>query len=142
MFLCEILTEQQQAPPQAANISGAEVQQDLMSSKTQPAHSTQPNSYQQNDIEFDPELDSESGGEEADQSPPFQDILPLKKYYLMQKLKDLKSRLDEFNIKNTDFEIISKFMNDISYNSLLSLSINILPVVEEQLARLQINEKV
>ena len=95
-------------------------------------------------MEYDPELDGEDEGGEmvAEQPPPFREILPLKKYYLIQRLKNLKSRLDEFNIKNEDLEIVLKFMNNISYNSLVSLSINILPVIEEQLARLQTNDEV
>ena len=148
MFLCEILTEQQQAPPQATlartNVP-AEIQvpQQVQTQVAYPAQ-VDPNQQDYGDMEYDPELDGEdeSGGMVAEQPPPFREILPLKKYYLIQRLKNLKSRLDEFNIKNEDLEIVLKFMNNISYNSLVSLSINILPVIEEQLARLQTNDEV
>jgi hypothetical protein len=149
MFLCEILTEQQQAPPQVALAKAGNapqvVQQVQNPQPAQAAYPAQQNPYQQDygDMEYDSELDGdEDGGMVAEQPPPFREILPLKKYYLIERLKNLKSRLDEFNIKNTDLEIILKFMNNISYNSLVSLFINILPVIEEQLARLQNNDEV
>lgn len=151
MFLCEILTEQQQAPPQATlartNVPApAVVQAPPQQVQAQVAYPAQvdPNQQEYGDMEYDPELDGEDEGGEmvAEQPPPFREILPLKKYYLIQRLKNLKSRLDEFNIKNEDLEIVLKFMNNISYNSLVSLSINILPVIEEQLARLQTNDEV
>jgi len=150
MFLCEILTEQQQAPPQATlartNVPAPAVIQAPQQVQTQVAYPAQidPNQQDYGDMEYDPELDGEDEDGEmvAEQPPPFREILPLKKYYLIQRLKNLKSRLDEFNIKNEDLEIILKFMNNISYNSLVSLSINILPVIEEQLARLQTNDEV
>ena len=113
MFLCEILMDQQ-------TFSQAD----------------------DSDIDDNSELDDDGDVEaEEEQVPPFQDILPLKKYHLMQKLKNLKSRLEECNITNDDLNIILKFMNDISYDSLLSLSVNILPTIEKQLAELQSNGK-
>ncbi len=151
MFLCEILTEQQQAPPQAV-VNKASIKQPVVQQvipQTQqiqlPAAYPTQQSYNQDqqddyDIDYDSELDSEDEGGEVDTSPPFPEILPLKKYYLIQRLKNLKSRLDECNINNSDLDIILKFVNNISYNSLVSLFINILPVVEEQLARLSTNE--
>jgi len=136
MFLCETLTEQQQAPPQVAP-AGQPPQQVVVQQPVQAA--PQANQYQQ-DADYDSELDGEDEEMVAEQIPPFQEILPLKKYYLIQKLKKLKSRLDEFDLINEDLNIIMKFMNNISYNSLMSLTINILPVIEEQLARLQTDE--
>ena len=104
MFLCEILTEQQQqAPP------------------PQPEQSIQQVGYidQPTDDDYDPELDTD-GSEEMDQNVvPFQEILPLKRYYLIQRLKNFNAQLCAANIKNTDLEIILKFVNNISYNSLV-----------------------
>jgi len=107
MFLCEILTEQQQAPPQATlartNVPAPAVIQAPQQVQTQVAYPAQidPNQQDYGDMEYDPELDGEDEDGEmvAEQPPPFREILPLKKYYLIQRLKNLKSRLDEFNIK-------------------------------------------
>ena len=85
--------------------------------------------------EYDPELDAE----EIPEAPPFQEILPMKRYYLIGRLRELKSRLDQNNIQNEDFDIIVKFTNNLSYGSLVSLASGIIPVVEEQLARLTTN---
>lgn len=118
MFLCEILTEQQQVLPAAPQV------------QPQSAVPTQ----SEVEDEYDPELDGS-----VEEVAPFQEILPMKRYYLIGKLKELKSRLDQNNIQNTDFDIILKFTNSLSYSSLLSLTSGIIPVVEEQLTRLTTN---
>jgi len=110
MFLCEILTEQQQAPPQAVvnKVSNERIPQ-TQQVQLPTAYPAQQNHYQQDDyddVDYDSELDSEDEGGEVDTPPPFPEILPLKKYYLIQRLKNLKSRLDEYNINNTDLNII------------------------------------
>jgi hypothetical protein len=146
MFLCEILTEQQ-APPPTPKLPAQHVhvhvqQPSPPKEKKEPVQQEQPQPVvpvQQADYsdsgEYDPELD----GEDVQEVPPFQEILPMKRYYLMGRLKELKSLLDQNNIQNTDFDIIMKFINNLSYDSLLSLSGGIIPVVEDQLARLTTN---
>lgn len=136
MFLCEILTEQQQALPQPVG----QVPQAI---PVQQVVTPQQKSIPQEDMgydEYDPELDS-GEGQYVEEVPPFQEILPLKKYHLIQKLNELKVRLEQYNIVNEDFNTILKFMNNISYNSLLSLSSGIIPVIEDQIARLNNDQK-
>jgi len=126
MFLCHILTEQQQqVPPEQA---------------TRTAEND--DNYSDSEVENydDSELDDIDDKINDEQPQPFQELLPLKKFYLMQKLQEFKSRLDEVNIKNNDLEIIIKFMNNISYDALISLSSTIFPVIEQQLARLFTDE--
>jgi len=160
MFMCEILTEQQQAPPPviktpAPNVHVHVHQPSSPEKKAEPKPKVeeQPQQVaapvqqvvpvqqvQQPDYgdygEYDPDLDD--GGEMA-QPSPFQEILPLKRYYLILRLKELKSQLDDNNIKNADFDTIIKFVNNLSYNSIVMLSNGIIPVVEEQIARLRTN---
>jgi len=135
MFLCEILTEQQQQvlPPSVVPTGQAVPQQVV----AQPASQSIPQSDMGYD-EYDPELDA-GEGEAVQEVPPFQEILPMKKYYLVQRLRNLKSTLDQNDIQNQDFDIIMKFVNNVSYDSLVSLSNGIIPVIEDQLARLQTN---
>jgi hypothetical protein len=139
MFLCEILTEQQQAlpkvlkaPPQHVHVHVQQPAPPKEKKEPEPVQQEQPGQYGD---EYDPELD----GMEMQEAPPFQEILPMKRYYLIGRLKELKSQLDQTNIQNTDFNIIMKFINNLSYNSLVSLSSGIIPVVEDQLARLTKN---
>lgn len=151
MFLCEILTEQQQALPKVSKPAAQHVHVHVEQPKEKKSESVQiqapvqaqpaPEQVQQNDPnsygdEYDPELDNEM----IQEVPPFQEILPIKRYYLIGRLKELKSRLDQSSIQNEDFETIIKFLNNFSYNSLVSLSNGIIPVVEDQLARLTRNE--
>ncbi len=145
MFLCEILTEQQQALPKAPKPSPQHIrvhvqQPTLPKEKKEPAQQVEPvqavpeqTSYDVGD-EYDPELDGA-----VEDVLPFQEILPMKRYYLIGRLRELKSRLDQNNIQNEDFDIIVKFTNNLSYGSLVSLASGIIPVVEEQLARLTTN---
>lgn len=169
MFLCEILTEQQQTPSQAivvkAHVRNAPIKAadklEMVNQQVQPTVASQQSTEQPqtaiqdpqidpnqqyaepvqsyDDMDYDEDLDADTG-DEVSQLPPYQGILPLKKYYLIEKLKNFKSRLDEKNIENKDFDIIIKFMNSMSYNSLVGLTTSILPVIEDQLVRLQNNE--
>lgn len=149
MFLCEILTEQQQVLPKAPKSAPQHIHVHVQQpappkEKKEPAPQEQPqqaapvqaaqNPYDDSGDEYDSELDGS-----AEEVLPFQEILPMKRYYLIGKLKELKSRLDQNNIQNEEFDIIIKFINSLSYSSLVSLSIGIIPVVEEQLARLTTN---
>lgn len=156
MFLCEILTEQQQAPapppklpPQHVHVhvqspapkekadpkpDSAPQQQAPIQAAPQQAQPQQGQPQQQDGDEYDPELD-----DEMQEAPPFQEILPMKRYYLIGRLKEFKNRLDQNNIQNDDLDIIMKFINSLSYNSIVSLSSGIIPVVEDQLARLTAN---
>jgi hypothetical protein len=126
MFLCEILTEAQQALPRPV---GQIPPQQMVA----PQQQVIPKDDLGSD-EYDPELDGEE--QVVEEIPPFQEILPMKRYYLIQKLNNLKTRMDQNNIVNEDFDIIVKFVNNISYNSLVSLSSAIIPVIEDQIARL------
>lgn len=131
MFLCEILTEQQQALPKASKSALLKEKEGLVQQVGSVQATSEQNSY---DGEYDPELD-----EVADEVPPFQEILPIKRYYLIERLRELKSKLGQNNIQNEDLNIIVKFANNLSYGSLVSLASGIIPVVEEQLARLTTN---
>ena len=145
MFLCEILTEQQQALPKAPKPPPQHIHVPVQQpappkEKKEPAQQVEPvqaapeqTPYDVGD-EYDPELDGA-----VEEVLPFQEILPMKRYYLIGRLRELKSRLDQNNIQNEDFDIIVKFTNNLSYGSLVSLASGIIPVVEEQLARLTTN---
>jgi hypothetical protein len=147
MFLCEILTEQQQAPmlppkapPQHIHVhvqqpappkEKKEKEQNVQQQEQPQQAPVQTDQYGN---EYDPEMDNE-----MQEALPFQEILPMKRYYLIGRVKELKTQLDHNNIKNDDFEIIMKFINNLSYNSIVSLSSGIIPVVEDQIARLSAN---
>jgi hypothetical protein len=146
MFLCEILTEQQalpqapKLPPQHVHVHVEQPKEKKEKPAPEPVQAVPVQQAQQvqaapnSDGEYDPELDGE-----MEEVQPFQEILPMKRYYLIGKLKEMKSRLDEHNIQNEDFDIIIKFINSLSYNSIVSLASGIIPVVEDQLARLTTN---
>lgn len=143
MFLCEILTEQRQAPPIKTPAQNVHVHVHQPAPSKEKKEPEQPVPVQPEQIQQDPgygdEYDPELDGMEAQPPDPFQEILPLKRYYLVMRLKELKSQLDDGNIKNPDFDILIKFINNLSYSSLVILSNSIIPVVEEQIARLTAN---
>jgi hypothetical protein len=77
--------------------------------------------------------------EQQEQQPqdPLAEIIPLKKYYLSQKLIDVKNRLFKYGIQRDDLELIIQFQNELSYNVLLNLSDAIISGIEEDIERLK-----
>lgn len=67
--------------------------------------------------------------------PP--DLLPIKKYYLISKLKELKNQLIEYSLQNDELDILLKFADNLSYSSLLNVGLIITDVIGQQLARLK-----
>ena len=66
----------------------------------------------------------------AEESPEME---PLKKFYLVQKLQDLKSRLLQNGITNDDLETVLKFGESFSYAVLLNLANALLKSVESDI---------
>jgi hypothetical protein len=115
MFLCEILTEQQQALPQQEEPSSDD---ELRSDEL--------------------ENDGEEGGD-VQVPNVFEEILPLKRYYLIQKLHDLKTKLGQYNITNENLDIVIRFINSFSYNALLILATALISDIESKLERVSDN---
>ncbi len=65
------------------------------------------------------------------------DLLPIKKYYLISKLKELKNQLIEYSLQNDELDILLKFADNLSYSSLLNVGLIITDVIGQQLARLK-----
>jgi len=60
---------------------------------------------------------------EAEELPdPMDEIIPLKKYYLTDKLIDLQSRLFKKGIQRDDLDFILQFQNELSYDVLIILT--------------------
>jgi hypothetical protein len=93
---------------------------------------------------YDEEGDLEGGegmDEESFQQPPEPpEVEPLKKYYLIQKITDLRAKLQDQNIRNQDLDNVLKFTDNLSYMTLLGLTNALLPDLEETITRLN-NEK-
>ena len=68
----------------------------------------------------------------SDDSPEF---ASLKKYYLSEKLHNLKARLSTHGISNDDLDLILKFNNELSYDTLLKLTDAIVDIIKVQLAQ-------
>ena len=63
--------------------------------------------------------------------------MPIKKYYLISKLKELKNQLIEYSLQNDELDILLKFADNLSYSSLLNVGLIITDVIGQQLARLK-----
>ena len=113
-----LFTEQENAP------------QELESPQSQEQGSQEQGSQEQGSQEQgsqDSEVDSEK----------YLEFEALKKYYLNEKLYKLKSRLDLNGITNNDLDIILKFSNSISYETLLKLTDSIVDIIKIQLKQLE-----
>ena len=64
------------------------------------------------------------------QSP---ELEPLKKYLLLQKLENLRDRLEKNNMESTSLDTFLKFGKDLSYDTILSVSESFISFLEKQL---------
>jgi hypothetical protein len=80
------------------------------------------------------DLEGEEGNEETFQQQQSE-------FYLIQKITDLRAKLQDQNIRNQDLDNILKFTDNLSYVTLLGLTNALLPDLEETLTRLNSNEK-
>ena len=72
----------------------------------------------------------------VDQSEPGDppEFVHLKKYYLLERLRNLSSRLEVNNITNDDLELILQFGNEFSYDTLVRLADDITDIIKVQLS--------
>jgi hypothetical protein len=71
------------------------------------------------------------------------EYMPLKKFYLIQKLNDLNIKIKQIGITNDSLETISQFADTLSYDTLLTLTNNIIQIINDEIrARAQNAKKV
>ena len=104
-----------------------------------------PGQEQQYDEEGNPidtgdgtEEDPMAGEEEPDPEPY---LIPLKKFFLIQKLMAVKGKLDENRMGMTELDSILKFVNELPYETLLLLSDRIIELVKDHIKGITSNGK-
>lgn len=90
--------------------------------------------------QFDQGMPAEESPENLAPQDPLAEITPLKKYYLSQRLIEIKNRLYKYGIQQNDLDFILRFQNELSYDVLLILSDSIISNIEQKIAEIQ-NEK-
>ncbi len=84
-------------------------------------------------IDYDEEADL---GDELDQSgtddPTSSELVPIKRYFLIEKLRNLQSKLKLYNLSDSQLDLVLKFVDDLSYKSLLKLAVNIVQHIGEK----------
>jgi len=133
MFLFEQFYEQQITQPIKQVSNQAYTNKNLQQSQEFSDEEDDINSEDDMDLESDDTAAENENEEDQSVLPP--DLAPLKRYYLITRLKELNNKLEDYNIKNNDLDIIVKFSNNLSYNSLLLLSTNIIQSIEDEIAR-------
>lgn len=73
-------------------------------------------------------------GEDFQQLPP--DFTPIKRYILIEKIRELNTILLQYNIKNQQLDTVLTFINDLPYDALVMICIELIPSIEEQIVRL------
>lgn len=58
--------------------------------------------------------------------------IPIKRYYLMQKLHSLNNKLNQLRIKNTVLSIVISFIDSFSYENLLAISNKLIEEIQMQ----------
>jgi hypothetical protein len=69
------------------------------------------------------------------------ELLPLKKYHLVQRLYTLQYQLDQKKLQNKDLNTILLFNKELSYDTIVHLIKGILPFLQQQIKGATINEK-
>lgn len=138
MLLVEVLFEQTppQVPPTQNPLS--KEPEEPPKQQVQPVQVSQKEQSLQNQEtgEEVPE-DGVDGGVQMQEEGISPDLLPIKKYYLISKLKELKNQLMEYSLQNDELDILLKFADNLSYSSLINVGLVITDVIGQQLARLK-----
>jgi hypothetical protein len=104
----------QQAPVQQAPVQQAPVQQ------VQSQQAQAPQDYSEEDLaSFENEEGTEDESAEDDNAAG---LVPIKRYFLIQRLFTLNDKLNQLRIKNDVLNLVITFIDSFSYASLLSLS--------------------
>lgn len=96
-------------------------------------------------VQQPPQLDQ--NGQPIDQQDMQQEVQPeepveytsLKKYYLAQKLSDFNVKMKQYNMRNEALETVLKFIDVLSYETLVSLSNNLINTLNAEIERAQQN---
>lgn len=109
------------APPKPQVSPALEQQKQLQAQQEQPVQKTKAQAQPaEDDFDFSGEDFSD---EEGDMSQdPNSSLVPIKRYYLIQKLFALNDKLNQLRIKNDVLSLVILFIDSFSYESLLSLS--------------------
>jgi hypothetical protein len=106
--------QQVQAPVQQAPVQQAPVQQ------VQSQQAQAPQDYSEEDLaSFENEEGTEDESAEDDNAAG---LVPIKRYFLIQRLFTLNDKLNQLRIKNDVLNLVITFIDSFSYASLLSLS--------------------
>jgi hypothetical protein len=63
-----------------------------------------------------------------------QELAPLKKYLLIQKLEFLKTQLEKHNIDSTSLKTFLKFSKNFSYDTILSMTKSFVEFFENEVS--------
>ena len=116
---------------------------------------TNSNEEQTSDIETDPNNDdisdddinasdesSDESSDEAVEEDPESYLISYKKFFLIQKLNELKGRLEEKGLGISELNTILLFVSDLSYETLLLLTMRILVMVKSYIKESKNNDKI
>ena len=115
---------------QAAAAQEQQMQQQAQSSpqpspQQSPSSQQSPSPSQEDDFNMDDFSDEDLGDEDGTgdiSEDPNTSLIPIKRYYLIQKLFALYDKLNELRIKNDVLNLVISFIDSFTYESLLSLS--------------------
>ena len=80
---------------------------------------------------YEQNIDIGDQDQEQIADPP--EFMPLKQFYLLEKIRNLKAKLEDQNISSHELDIILKFGNDFSYDTLVRLVDGIMDILKVQL---------
>lgn len=62
-----------------------------------------------------------------------QDLIPIKKFVIIQRLQDLRSKLSRYSITDTDLDVVLRFADLLSYDTLYNLSLVLIDKLDQKI---------
>lgn len=85
--------------------------------------------------------DDPKPGTDPEGQPEPPEFVPLKKHFLVDKLQNLKAKLSLNSIPHEELDNILQFSNEMSYDTLLRLTNDIIDVLNVKLSEVAKNDK-
>lgn len=142
-FLLEV--EEKSSPvniKKSNNFTNSNEEQTTDNIETDPSNEDDINNSSDEDTDTDIDTEMDETSDNQIEEDPESYIVSYKKFFLIQKLNELKGRLEEKGLGLAELNTILLFVSDLSYETLLLLTMRILTMVKNYIKESKNNDKI
>lgn len=142
-FLLEV--EEKSSPvniKKSNNFTNSNEEQTTDNIETDPSNEDDINNSSDEDTDTDIDTEMDETSDNQIEEDPESYIVSYKKFFLIQKLNELKGRLEEKGLGLAELNTILLFVSDLSYETLLLLTMRILAMVKSHIKESKNNDKI